>query len=176
MHKGLVSESYTVALPEWSCCLPHLTDPLAVSWGCHSHIWAPHSQIKPFSDGSPAKADTLSSFSETGMPTRGSLSCAAAAGRPSTEKDGNKEEKIKHCLETDFRLILLISTHVDSLNITTFTQRLLKSKIYEKVSFSHWRPPHSTLLWSNFHIFFLYNAQKGPSSFQGSMSRIYCAW
>lgn len=110
------------ALPEQGACgfLPHSTDPPVVSWGCHSHTWAPHSQIEPFSDESPAREDTLSFFFGTEMPTRGSLSCAAAAGRPSTRKDGNKEEKIRSCLEMDS---WLINGHF---NTCGFTQHLWK--------------------------------------------------
>lgn len=54
--------------------------PPAVSLGCRSHSWAPRSQTAPPSGELPAKANTLSSFSETGMLTRGFLSCAAVSG------------------------------------------------------------------------------------------------
>lgn len=54
--------------------------PPAVSLGCRSHSWAPRSQTAPPSGELPARANTLSSFSETAMLTRGFLSCAAVSG------------------------------------------------------------------------------------------------
>lgn len=67
-----------------SSLLPHSAGPPAVSWGCHSHTWEPHSQTTPLSGELLVRADILSSFFETGMLTRGSLSCAAASGTTST--------------------------------------------------------------------------------------------
>lgn len=59
---------------------PRSEGPPAVSLGCRSHSWAPRSQTTPPSGELPARANTLSSFSETGTLTRGFLSCAAVSG------------------------------------------------------------------------------------------------
>lgn len=75
---GFIGRALTLSLS------PHSADPPVVSWGCRSHTSAPRSQTRPLSDEPPVRAGTPSSSSERGTPTRGSLSCAAAAGRSST--------------------------------------------------------------------------------------------